>query len=82
MLLKDTHKAVNLLKERGADERLAEGIVNLFQQADAQVATKEDVELLRKDLTLLKKNLTIKIFGSIATATATAIIVAAMGLML
>ena len=57
MLIKDTYKAINDLKEAGLPPEQAERIVGLFQEADEQVATRHDVELLRKDIEALCKEM-------------------------
>ena len=76
-VIADTLRAKKRLIEAGFSDEKAEGIVAIFQEADAQVATKLDLELLRKDLsgkiadlrketkaemTLLRSDLTTLIF--------------------
>ncbi len=51
----DTRKAVRDLRASGADEQLADAIVDLFRQAAdlpdvAQLATKDDVALSKADI--------------------------------
>ena len=46
----DTLKAKKRLVEAGFSDEKAEGIVEIFNEADAQVATKLDLELFRKDI--------------------------------
>ncbi len=48
----DTHQAVKNLRGAGADEKLAEAMVTTIGSAITdQVATKTDIEHLKKDLT-------------------------------
>ena len=57
MLIKDTYKAINNLKEAGLPPEQAEQIVGLFQEADEQVATRHDIELLREDIEALREEM-------------------------
>ena len=47
----DTHAAIRDLEAAGADPKLAEAIVKTVSQADAQLATKADVDTLRVEVT-------------------------------
>lgn len=49
-MLVDTHKAIKELTQAGAEERLAEAIVGAITAADKQVATKDDIQLLRAEI--------------------------------
>lgn len=47
----DTHRAINVLKEHGFDEKNAEGIVEVLKAQNVEhLATKEDVLALKADL--------------------------------
>ncbi len=48
-MIADTLQAKKRLLEAGFTDEKAEGIVAIFQDADAQIATKMDLELFRKD---------------------------------
>lgn len=48
-VIADTLQAKKRLLEAGFSDEKAEGIVAIFQSADAQIATKMDLELFRKD---------------------------------
>lgn len=51
----DTHKAVKVLRDAGADEHLAEAVVNTIGSAMGEnVATKVDITELKADITELK----------------------------
>jgi hypothetical protein len=56
----DTHKFVRKLKESGFEEKQAEGIAEAFQDAsaEAELATKRDVELIRAEIRELKTEMT------------------------
>ena len=56
----DTHKFVRKLKESGFEEKQAEGIAEAFQDAsaEAELATKRDVELIRAEIRELKAEMT------------------------
>ena len=49
-VIADTLKAKKRLVEAGFSDEKAEGIVAIFNEADAQIATKLDLELFRKDM--------------------------------
>ena len=49
-VIADTLKAKKRLVEAGFSDEKAEGIVAIFNEADAQLATKLDLELFRKDM--------------------------------
>ena len=57
----DTHATIQELEAAGMESRQAEAVVAAISRADAQVATKQDVALLKQDLkqdvTLLKQDL-------------------------
>ena len=49
-VIADTLKAKKRLVEAGFSDEKAEGIVAIFNEADAQIATRLDLELFRKDV--------------------------------
>ncbi len=49
-IIADTLQAKKRLLEAGFTDEKAEGIIGIFNEADAQVATKLDLELFRKDI--------------------------------
>ena len=51
-VLVDTLAAKKRLLAAGFDDKKAEGIVEVFTEANERVATKQDIELLRRDLTI------------------------------
>ena len=54
----DTHKAVKILQEAGANERLAEAVVATVGDAMGEnMATKADLAALRSDLAALRSDL-------------------------
>ena len=55
----DTHKAVKVLRDAGADEHLAEAVVDTIGSAMGEnVATKTDITELKTDITELKTDIT------------------------
>ena len=57
-LVFDTHKAVKILQEAGANERLAEAVVATVGDAMGEnVATKADLAVLRSDFATLRSEL-------------------------
>jgi Protein of unknown function (DUF1640). len=59
----DTHKFVRRLKEAGIAEAQAEAITEAFREAqgELELATKHDIELLRRDMRELESRMTIKL---------------------
>lgn len=59
----DTHKFVRRRKEAGVPEQQAEALSDAFRdaQSEAELATKQDIELLKRDI----KELETKIFGEL-----------------
>lgn len=59
----DTHKFVRRLKEAGLPETQAEAIADAFRdaQGEAELATKHDIETLRRDLKELESRMTIRL---------------------
>lgn len=59
----DTHKFVRRLKEAGLPEMQAEAIADAFRdaQGEAELATKQDIADLRRDLRELESRLTIRL---------------------
>jgi hypothetical protein len=59
----DTHKFVRRLKEAGLPETQAEAIADAFRdaQGEAELATKQDIEMLRRDLRELESRMTIRL---------------------
>lgn len=51
-VLVDTLKAKKKLLQAGFTDKKAEGIVEVFSETSDEVATKHDLELLRKDMLL------------------------------
>ncbi len=51
-ILVDTLAAKKSLLQGGFNDSQAETIVHLFSDAEKQIATRHDIELLRRDLTL------------------------------
>ena len=49
-VIADTLQAKKRLVEAGFSDEKAEGIIAVFREADAQLATKLDLELFRKDM--------------------------------
>jgi len=50
MLLKDTRKATERLQEGGVPKEQADAIVDLFVDAEEQVATKTDLEAAKHEI--------------------------------
>lgn len=50
MLLKDTRKATERLQEGGGPKEQADAIVDLFVNAEEQVATKSDLEAVKHEI--------------------------------
>ena len=50
MLLKDTRKATERLQEGGVPKEQADAIVDLFVDAEDQVATKSDLEAVKHEI--------------------------------
>ena len=76
----DTHAAVKTLREAGADEAMAEAIVNTASAAAGadrdELATKADIAEVRADIADLKADmLKVAIGVVIANATLTAVLV-------
>ena len=47
----DTHKAVTVLKDKGFSEQQAEGIVDVFKDAELnEMATKDDIQTLKNKI--------------------------------
>lgn len=59
----DTLKAANILSEAGIRKREAEAIVSVVAEAEGNLATKSDLELVRSDLNLLESRITNKIYA-------------------
>jgi len=55
----DTHKIIQTLKASGIEERQAEAITNAVRdaQSSTDTATKGDIELLRKDMEILRHDI-------------------------
>ncbi len=57
MLINTLKAKKQLVEEYGFDERQAEGVVEIVGQANEQVATKEDITLLQKDVEQVRQEL-------------------------
>lgn len=66
----DTHKFVRKLKESGLPEGQAEAIADAFKEAqgEAELATKRDIEDLRRDMREMEQRMVIKLGGLIVLA--------------
>lgn len=53
----DTHEAVERIVEAGASKKMAEAIVKSFNSSSENLATKEDIKLLKKDVQILETSL-------------------------
>ena len=64
----DTHKFVRTLKDAGVPESQAEAISEAFKEAqgEAELATKRDIDDLRRDMRDLEQRLIIKLRALIA----------------
>ena len=64
----DTHKFVRTLKDAGVPESQAEAISEAFKEAqgEAELATKRDIDDLRRDMRDLEQRLIIKLGALIA----------------
>ena len=56
-LLKDAREAVDRLREGGVPEEQANAIVDLFVDADEQVATQSDVERLEAQMEAMEERI-------------------------
>ena len=54
-MLIDTHRAIKDLTQAGVPEHQAEAFVQVVTRADEQVATKEDIKGLEKNIQALKE---------------------------
>ena len=66
----DTLKFTKKLKEAGFPDAQAEAVAGAFREAqdELEVATKIDIELLRRDLIELEQRMTIKLGGLMVAA--------------
>jgi len=63
----DTHKAVKALREAGFDDSQAEAVIEQIGVAiGGNVATKDDLKVLRGDLEKLELRMTIKLYAAVA----------------
>ena len=64
----DTHKFVRTLKDAGVPESQAEAISEAFKEAqgEAELATKRDIDDLRRDMRDMEQRLIIKLGALIA----------------
>ena len=64
----DTHKFVSTLKDAGVPESQAEAISEAFKEAqgEAELATKRDIDDLRRDMSDMEQRLIIKLGALIA----------------
>lgn len=61
-ILIDTYKIHSRLVKAGFQKEQADVIVETFSEAEEQVATKGDIELLRKDMEVWKKDVSLQIW--------------------
>ena len=60
----NTYRAVKTLREAGVDESQVEAIVNIVNEGMGEnLATKDDMRLLKQDLRLVEQRLTIRLGG-------------------
>ena len=60
----NTYRAVKTLKTAGVGESQAEAIVNILNEGiGGNLATRDDLRLLKQDLELLEQRLTIRLGG-------------------
>lgn len=66
----DTYKFIQTLKAAGMPEQQAQAISDAFRdaQSEAQLATKHDIENLRRDMRELEQRMTIKLGGMLIIA--------------
>jgi DNA-binding transcriptional MerR regulator len=66
----DTLKFVDRLRDAGIPEAQAKAIAEAFREAqgEAELATKHDIELLRRDLKDLEQRMTIKLGAMVVVA--------------
>jgi hypothetical protein len=66
----DTHKFVRTLKEAGVPENQAEAISEAFKEAqgEADLATKRDIDDIRRDMREMEQRLIIKLGALVAFA--------------
>lgn len=66
----DTHKFVRTLKEAGIPEAQAEAISEAFKEAqgEADLATKRDIDDIRRDMREMEQRLIIKLGALVAFA--------------
>ena len=53
----DTHATIKELEAAGMESRQAEVVVDVISRADAEVATKQDIALLKQDIARVKQDL-------------------------
>ena len=68
----DTHKFIRKLKDSGIPESQAEAIADAFKdaQSEAELATKRDIDDLRRDMREMEQRLTVKLGGMMVAAVA------------
>ena len=68
----DTHKFIRRLQEAGFSPQQAEAVAEAFRdaQGEAELATKRDIEDLRRDMKEIELRLTIKLGAMLAAAVA------------
>ncbi len=66
----DTHKFIRTLKEAGVPENQAEAISGTFKEAqgEADLATKRDIDDIRRDMREIEQRLIIKLGALVAFA--------------
>lgn len=63
LMLIDTHKAIKELQGAGVPGKEAEAIVGIVTRADEQVATKDDINVLKADVQALEERLTRRMYA-------------------
>ncbi len=66
----DTGLAVESLQQNGFDLPQARGIVEVIKTAQTELATKHDIDLLHKEIELLRRDLTVRMLLIVGAATA------------
>lgn len=64
----DTQELVNELKNNGFTLEQSEAVISVIKKAQHELATKQDVVLLQRDIKELGKDLTIRLGGIIFVA--------------
>lgn len=60
MTILDTHEAIETMISSGVPKKHAEGIIKAFKSNNKDLATKYDIELIKKDISNLKEQMATK----------------------